>query len=619
MRFPLHNGYSPEWKIQLSNHFNRFMTTLQSGASSINRNGWILLLLCIVSLYLFLGSTLFNTRGEPREAVVALSMLKDGNWILPVNNGVDLAYKPPFFHWLVAVGSFLCGGVSEYTSRLPSALALTVMVMAGYFFYARRSNPWLAFWAGLLTISNFEVHRAGINCRVDMVLACMMVLSIYQLCRWVERGMHGIPLWGTLCLSGAFLTKGPVGMALPCLVVAVFALVKGYKWWSVVVRFAVVSVLSLILPALWYVAAYEQGGTRFLHLVYEENVLRLLGKMTYESHVNPWTYNVMTLACGMLPYTLLLVFALGVLPYRSACHAFCSNRWKGMMGRLRSMDTATLISLLSLAIIFVFYCIPKSKRSVYLLPVYPFLCFFLARFILWLNASHKQVLRTFCYVLVALSVLLCIAFAAVRMGIVDEHILGHGKHAAENAVLFSALQVSPLNLLQWLACAVPVVAAAWWLSNRGKLIAGTVALPLAVFLALDGVYQPLVLNAKSDLPQARYIQSLQPQGRIYSFRTDVTPGNPMHPFTINYYLGDRVAPFEAFRPQRGLLLVGNDEIEQFQMQYPQWNVMLVKDFRHKSCDDHKMLKLYRVELRAEAIGVANEGISITSSTTRQAP
>ena len=54
---------------------------------------WPLVALCVVSLFLFLGQTFFNTRGEPREAVVALSMLQQGNWVLPVNNGVELAFK----------------------------------------------------------------------------------------------------------------------------------------------------------------------------------------------------------------------------------------------------------------------------------------------------------------------------------------------------------------------------------------------------------------------------------------------------------------------------------------------------------------------------------------------
>ena len=69
----------------------------------------LLALLCLCTLVPFLGDTLFNTRGEPREAVVALSMWQDGNWILPINNGVDMAYKPPFFHWLVALCSLLPG------------------------------------------------------------------------------------------------------------------------------------------------------------------------------------------------------------------------------------------------------------------------------------------------------------------------------------------------------------------------------------------------------------------------------------------------------------------------------------------------------------------------------
>ena len=38
---------------------------------------WLLAAVCACTLFPFLGETLFNTRGEPREAVVALSMLQD--------------------------------------------------------------------------------------------------------------------------------------------------------------------------------------------------------------------------------------------------------------------------------------------------------------------------------------------------------------------------------------------------------------------------------------------------------------------------------------------------------------------------------------------------------------
>lgn len=46
----------------------------------------IVIAVCVTFLP-FLGCAPFFTKGEPREAVVALSMIKSGNWILPLSNG----------------------------------------------------------------------------------------------------------------------------------------------------------------------------------------------------------------------------------------------------------------------------------------------------------------------------------------------------------------------------------------------------------------------------------------------------------------------------------------------------------------------------------------------------
>lgn len=560
---------------------------------------WLLLALCLFTLFLFLGDTLFNTRGEPREAVVALSMLQDGNWVLPINNGVDMAYKPPFFHWLVALFSLPIGHVTEYTSRLPSAVALTVMVMAGFCFYSRRRDAAVALLMSVITLSCFEVHRAGVACRVDMVLTCMMVLSLYLLYAWVERGMPWSlkrgPWWAVLCLSGAFLSKGPVGAALPCLVVAVFAWMRHHGFWNTLWRIALVGVLSLVLPAVWYCAAYEQGGQRFFDLVYEENVLRLLGKMSYDSHVNPWTYNVLTLITGFVPYTLVLLMSLFVLPWKKLKRSLAkpSQWWTKLRDRVRHMDDARLFSLLSFVIIFVFYCIPKSKRSVYLLPVYPFAAYFVAEYLLWLRHNHRRVLDVFAWVLAVLAVVLTVTYLAVVLGCVPDSVMGSGHHAAENVAMLHALETYPLGLLGGMAVGLPLAAVVFFMYQRKQnVLASIVILIISIFFALDGAYQPPVLSAKSDKPQADFIAQLQPTGCVYSFRTNVTPGNPLHPFTINFYLGDRVAPFEAFMPKSGLLIVSNDEIRDFEQRYPAYQVKLIRDFDHKSCDDHKMIKLY---------------------------
>ena len=93
-----------------------------------------LVIICALTLLPFLGLSDFHTKGEPREAIVAYSMLETGNWILPQNNGGDIAYKPPFFHWAVAAISSITGAVTEATSRMPSALALIIMTLAGFGF-----------------------------------------------------------------------------------------------------------------------------------------------------------------------------------------------------------------------------------------------------------------------------------------------------------------------------------------------------------------------------------------------------------------------------------------------------------------------------------------------------
>lgn len=553
-----------------------------------------LTLICFLSLFLFLGESDFNTRGEPREALVALSMLKDGNWILPINSGVDMAYKPPFFHWAIASFSTLVGEVNEYTSRMPSAVALTVMVLVGYFFYSKRRGREIAFIAALITLTNFEVHRAGVNCRVDMMLTAFMVIALYQLYKWIENGMKGVPLLAVLCLSGAALTKGPVGIVLPCIVPAVFLLIRGKGFFKVFFSFLMVACLSCILPMIWYWAAYKQGGDEFLQLVLEENVLRFMGKMSYASHENPAYYNVVMLLAGYLPYTLLFVGSLFALTYRKITWT-PKMWWNRFIVYIRTMDDTRLYTLLSIVIIFVFYCIPKSKRSVYLLPVYPFIAYFLAEYIIYLRNRHFKTVRIFGSFIAFLPIVLVVVFFAIRIGVIVPEML------PSSAVFVKALAVHPMNAGILVLLLLPL-----WASYRyfkiqsinaadNNILYAMFAVIFTIYLSLDGFYQPTVLNVKSDKPVAEKLKLFVPEGRFYSYRSDVVENNRMHPFTVNFYLGDRIVPFECFMPEQGFVYMGENEYGNFKERFPAYGLTEVYNTRHKSCDDRKVNCLYYFE------------------------
>lgn len=519
-------------------------------------------IVCVIAVMLtvpFLGLTDFYSKGEPREAVVAYTMVEHGNWILPINNGGDIPYKPPFFHWCIALFSLLQGHVSEFTSRLPSALALVAMSVGGFVFFAKRKNANMALLATLLSLTAFEVHRAGINCRVDMVNTAFMVGALFLMFRWWERGKHTMPWLAILCMSGATLTKGPVGMLLPCAVMGVFMLTQRESLWSTVWRLGLTALLSLVLPLCWYYAAYLQGGDEFLRLVKEENIDRLLGKMAYESHENSFWYNFLTLITGWLPYTLLFVFSLFVLPWKRFSKS-------GFMQSVRRAEPMQVFVWLAFGLILFFYCIPKSKRSVYLLPCYPFMAWLMAQYVVWLMANRLSAVKVYAWLMGVLGVVLSVAFVVLKTGVVPDTLF-HGKHAADNIAMLHALEsisVSPSHLLFALLPAAVGVATIMTLLKkddalRNRVVWLSLSVVVALFLALDSTFQPAVLNTKADKSLAPQIEQRFDMTKMYSYMS-----SPMlHFFSLNFYLGDRIQQFEKVKPEDGVLMIPEDDVEEF--------------------------------------------------------
>lgn len=531
-----------------------------------SRFSLFLLLLIISSLTIvpYLGLTNFHTKGEPREAIVAVSMLQNDNWILPVNNGSDIAYKPPFFHWCIAALSLPTGEVTEFTSRLPSALALIVMSAMCFLFFAKRSRNDLAFLASLLLLSGFEVHRAAMASRVDMVLTCFIVLALLQLYRWWEHHLRGIPVWAVLFMSIATLTKGPVGIILPCAVIGVFLLLQKVSLWRTIYKVLPLALLACILPLLWYFAAYQQGGDTFLQLVLEENFGRFLGKMSYESHEQPVIYYFYITLAGWLPWSLLVIMSLFVLKYKRP-HGTVKTYWERFKTYIAHMDRMRLFSLLAIVIIFVFYCIPKSKRSVYILPIYPFIAYFLAEYMLYLLKQKPKVWRVFSIFIASVGTLLLIILLLVKSGVGDHYrtILPDDLGYYMTALAESWNIVSIISGIFIVFLIYDIYKSKRYLTYNNRYVYSVVALFFGIQLMLDASTLPVILNAKSMKPFADKVVAEVPEGKIYSYVSV-----PMlHFFIINFYTQDRVVEFEKENPEAGYLLVGERDFQYIQEKY----------------------------------------------------
>ena len=531
-----------------------------------SRFSLFLLLLIISSLTIvpYLGLTNFHTKGEPREAIVAVSMLQNDNWILPVNNGSDIAYKPPFFHWCIAALSLPTGEVTEFTSRLPSALAVIVMSSMCFLFFAKRSRNDLAFLASLLLLSGFEVHRAAMASRVDMVLTCFIVLALLQLYRWWEHHLRGIPVWAVLFMSIATLTKGPVGIILPCAVIGVFLLLQKVSLWRTIYKVLPLALLACILPLLWYFAAYQQGGDTFLQLVLEENFGRFLGKMSYESHEQPVIYYFYITLAGWLPWSLLVIMSLFVLKYKRP-HGTVKTYWERFKAYITHMDRMRLFSLLAIVIIFVFYCIPKSKRSVYILPIYPFIAYFLAEYMLYLLKQMHEVWRIFSITIASVGTLLLIVLILVKSGVGEHYraILPDDLGYYMTALAESWNIVSIISGIFIIFLIYDIYKSKRYLTYNNRYVYSVVALFFGIQLMLDASTLPVILNAKSMKPFADKVVAEVPEGKIYSYVSV-----PMlHFFIINFYTQDRVVEFEKENPEAGYLLVGERDFQYIQEKY----------------------------------------------------
>jgi len=344
------------------------------------------------ALLLILGaaSTDYATKGEPREALVAVEMLRSGNWILPVDASGDMAYKPPLFHWLVALFSLPIGHVTEFTSRLPSVLALLLM-LAALRKFAGRSRE-MVLLSCLMCLTSFEVFRAGVNCRVDMLLASLMTCASVGLWTGSWRGY----LIAVAGMSGAVLTKGPVGALLPLALWWLWAVMcapgtLGRRLTGATFRALALGILSLLLPAVWYWLAYRQGGERFLALALEENFGRLTGTMSYASHEKPFWYNAVMVASGLLPWSALLLASLCRSPWRWMRRRTKETR----LGRgwLRQLTLREIFAWVMVAGVLIFYTIPKSKRGVYLLPLYPFAAWLMADYVILYARRYSAMLQ----------------------------------------------------------------------------------------------------------------------------------------------------------------------------------------------------------------------------------
>lgn len=521
---------------------------------------------CLITILPWIAMGDYSTKGEPREASVAVSMLETGNWILPTVYADEFAYKPPLMHWLMGVCSLPQGYVSEFTSRLPSAIAYTTLMAVVLIFFGHRVRFQEAFIAVCLLFTCVEIHRAGITARVDMLLTTFIVAGLIQMYRWEENlSLKGLPVGIPLLLSGAVLTKGPVGIILPLFVFGVYLLMlRKYGFLRIFKSLAYIGIASSFIPMLWYIEAWKQGGDEFMNVVLAENFGRFFhlseANISYDlGHKEGFWYNFITLAAGFLPWTLLLFFSLFGMrrrKFKGHFRMWISNTWK----KILSLDKILLFGLVASVCIVFFYTLPSSKRSVYLMPAYPFIALFISRGILYLTENRSKVTRVFAGLLATIGTL-ALTVSVLSMTQLIDPIAIVSKYTTKASTLETVAaveraftpSVSTLIVLALLTMALLTIVYQMFKKINIKMLYASIFLMVCINLFVDGVVMLGVRNGTSSRAFAEQIRNEYPLDR-----TNTYVMNNLRQYTnlygLNFYLGNCFHNFETEQPQTGYFL-----------------------------------------------------------------
>ncbi len=303
---------------------------------------------------------------EGRYAEIPREMIALADWITPHLNYVPYFEKPPLVYWMTA-GLYRLLGESGFAARVPSAFFTVVAVIATGAF-GRRIVGDRAAWIGGAVLSTALLPLViGRIATLDAVLAALVTVSIFAFHQALRAGVgaarsrDGWLLLGYVSAALASLAKGPVGAALPALVIGAHLLLTGRIREIRGLRLFPGALIYLAITAPWLLAVSRRHPGFLEYFFLHQTLLRYVSKV--HERTGSVLYYVPVVAAGMAPWSLLLPRAL-------------AGAWRD---RGAEEGRGAFFLLVWAAAVFLFFSLAGSKLPGYLLPALPPLALLLGR------------------------------------------------------------------------------------------------------------------------------------------------------------------------------------------------------------------------------------------------
>jgi len=350
--------------------------------------------LAALVLFIHLGDfSLFNP-DEGLYAEPAREMLDTGQYITTTLNYVVRFTKPPLVIWVMAL-CYKIFGVNEFGARIFCASSAFLLTIITYLFANKYLGRRVAIFSAFLLLTSPLFIGVGRMAIVDMPLSLFIAGSLFSFFHaWKQKQLSWLIL-GYVLVALAIMTKGPVGLLLPAIILSTFFIMLGQAKAALSFFRLPLGILIVAIIALpWFVIEIAQTqGAYFQEFIMRENFARFT--TVVDAHKGPWWYHLAAVFGGLFPWSILLPQSIvtilkdiskptSINPTNSntartqSSSQFALPEWLKSCQNLTDCAEVLLFAFIWSAVIIVFFSVSVSKLLPYTLPAFPALVIIIA-------------------------------------------------------------------------------------------------------------------------------------------------------------------------------------------------------------------------------------------------
>ena len=324
-----------------------------------------LVLLAVLTFFAGLGRGAITDADEAFYAEAAREMVASGDWLTPSYNYEPRFQKPALYYWLAGL-TYLVTGPTEIAARLWSAFAGVGLVLVTAAAGRRWFDEDIALLGGAIAATNFGYFAMARMALPDLPLTFFITLSIYAALVAMLDNERDPRRWLLLAAAAAalgFMTKGPIAIVIPAIVVAPIMLIERRSTNLQLSDVVLATLLFVAIALPWYIAMWTQHGNAYIAGFFVGDNYERFATSRFNDP-RPWWFYLPVVTGGLLPWTPLMIVWIAPL------FQFIRRR--------RDIGTLDFRLLLWAAVPLIFYTVSVGKQPRYVLPVLPPLALLLA-------------------------------------------------------------------------------------------------------------------------------------------------------------------------------------------------------------------------------------------------